>query len=157
MPLIRERVQGTPLMEQFIAAYPIGFGIGPDEPGVPVCTDVTDTGCFVTWNAVGPEASSFGTSGASVCVNPLSWSTAEGAAPFDSNQGAFAVGFDDIEPAAADAQCTQGRLLVSELRSDRFGDRPLGRDNYHIYDYGLFWANIRANVGDRIRAFFLGS
>ncbi len=157
VPLIRDRVVGTPLMEQFVAAYPIGYNIGANEPGIPVCTNGVDTGCFVTWNAVGPEASAFGSDGSSVCVNPLTWSTDDSGAPFDTNQGALAVGFRDIEPGAADGQCTEGQLLVTEIRSDRFGDRPLGRDNYHIYDYGLFWANIRANVSERIRAFFLGS
>ena len=30
---------------------------------------------------------------------------------------------------------------------------PLGRDNYHIYDYALFYVNIRQNVETRVDAF----
>ena len=30
---------------------------------------------------------------------------------------------------------------------------PLGRDNYHIYDYALFYLNIRENVQNRVEAF----
>jgi hypothetical protein len=58
-----------------------------------------------------------------------------------------------IEPGAADAQCIDGRLVVSEIRSDRFEDRPLGRDNYHVYDYALFSMNLRSNASARVAAY----
>ena len=60
---------------------------------------------------------------------------------------------DAPEPGAADAQCRDGRLLVTEIRSDHYSLRPLGRDNYHIYDYALFYMNIRENVQVRVDAF----
>ena len=30
---------------------------------------------------------------------------------------------------------------------------PLGRDNYHIYDYALFYVNLRQNAQARVDAF----
>jgi len=29
----------------------------------------------------------------------------------------------------------------------------MGKGNHHLLDYGLFWLNIRINVGERIEAF----
>ena len=151
--LLRERIARTPLAARLVAAYPVGYGIGEQEPGMPICRAAADTGCFVTWNAVGPQAANFGDAD-NVCVNPLSWRSDGAAAPFEANTGAFSPDNGlDLQPGVADARCTGGRLLVSEIRSDRFGDRPLGRDNYHIYDYGLYYRNIRDNAVARVQAF----
>ncbi len=57
------------------------------------------------------------------------------------------------EPGVADAQCRDGNLVVSEIRSEHYASRPLGRDNYHLYDYALFYLNIRENVAARVDAF----
>ena len=57
------------------------------------------------------------------------------------------------EPGAADAQCRDGRLYVSNIRSDHYSLMPLGRDNYHIYDYALYYVNIRQNAQVRVDAF----
>ena len=37
-------------------------------------------------------------------------------------------------------------LLVKEIHSQNYGARPMGRDNYHIYDYSLFHMNLRKNA-----------
>ena len=58
-----------------------------------------------------------------------------------------------ILPGAADAQCVDGRLLVSEIHADGFAARPLGRGNYHIYDYALFAMNLRKNAEARVAAY----
>ena len=57
------------------------------------------------------------------------------------------------EPGVVDAQCRNGRLWVSEVRSCHYSLMPLGRDNYHIYDYALYYLNIRENVEARVEAF----
>lgn len=51
-----------------------------------------------------------------------------------------------LETGVADAQCIDGMLLVKGIRSIRYASRPMGRDNYHIYDYGLFHMNLRKNA-----------
>ena len=76
--------------------------------------------------------------------------------PDVNNPASRAVSFDAgsvPEPGAADAQCRDGRLWVSEIRSSNYSLMPLGRDNYHIFDYALFYLNIRANVETRVNAF----
>jgi len=55
-----------------------------------------------------------------------------------------------LETGVADAQCIDGMLLVKEIRSTHYASRPMGRDNYHIYDYNLFHMNLRQNVETRV-------
>jgi len=89
-----------------------------------------------------------------LCVNPLTWHADGERADFAENLGA--VSFDGpqrIERGVADARCNEGRLLVSEIRSEHFNSEFLGPGNYHIYDYGLFFSNIRRNVGERVAAY----
>ncbi len=175
VPLLKDRIEGTPLRELLVAAYPIGFGIDPGElpADVAVCTGPEETGCLVTWNAVGPDAASFGDPRDNICVNPLTWRTDGVRADFAQNLGAvsfgatgFAANVDPaalvaprnpvLEPGAADAQCIDGRLLVTEIRSDHFDAEPMGEDNYHIFDYALFHMNIRANAQARTAAYLAG-
>ena len=57
-----------------------------------------------------------------------------------------------LETGVADAQCVDGMLLVKEIHSQNYGARPMGRDNYHIYDYNLFHMNLRQERGGAGRA-----
>ena len=151
--LMAEEIAGTQLADRLVAAYPVGFQIDGSND-VPVCKTVRQTGCQVTWNSVGPAVGSFLASPDNICVNPLTWE-ADGTAA-DHNANAGAVSFDAggvPEPAVADAHCRDGRLWVSDIRSDNYTQRPLGRDNYHIYDYALFYVNVRDNVDARVNAF----
>ena len=170
--LLERRVAGTPLADRLVAAYPVGYGMPAAKmtetaPDVPPCAEARQTRCFVTWNSVGPEARGFEDTSDDVCVNPLSWRTDGEPAAFSANLGAWSLGGFDImdpearpvvgvpplEPGAADATCVDGRLIVSEIRSTSFDARPMGRDNYHIFDYGLFYSNVRQNAIDRVNAY----
>ncbi len=163
--LVREEVSRTPLKDRLIAVYAIGYWWNrkdlAETPDIPVCTSATQTGCLVTWNAVGPKATSFQDISDQICVNPLSWSNNDAVVPHDNNQGSLVLGdLDKNTPAqlltgVADARCTGGRLLVSEVRTDAFGNSPIsfGDDNYHILDYALFYLNLRRNAVERVDAY----
>ncbi|HEY7642529.1 MAG TPA: DUF3089 domain-containing protein [Steroidobacteraceae bacterium] len=169
--LLEKRITGTPLRERLVAAYPIGFGIDGEAlakavPDVPVCQSAEQIGCLVTWNAIGPHADSWGDTSKSICVNPLTWRTDGAPADASLNIGGVSYAstfagtladvkgvppeFVDAQPilesGVADAQCVGGMLLVEEIHSKYYGSRPMGRDNYHIYDYNLFHMNLRKNV-----------
>jgi hypothetical protein len=58
-----------------------------------------------------------------------------------------------LEAGVADAQCVDGMLLVKEIHSKNYAARPMGKDNYHIYDYNLFHMNMRKNVEQRVAAY----
>ena len=151
--LLADEIAGSDLAQRMVAAYPIGFQLDGSN-GIPVCGTATQTGCQVTWNSVGPRAGALFASPDNICVNPLTWSTDGQRATHGANLGAVNFdGSDTHEPGAADAQCRDGRLYVSEIRSDHYAAMPLGRDNYHIYDYALFYVNIRQNAQARVDAY----
>ena len=160
-----DEIGGTDLTNRLVAAYPIGFHIDGTN-GLPICQTPTETGCQNSWNTVGPRAERLFTLPSSICVNPLTWLLDEVYADHNANLGAvnfeseLGVGieegadrFDTIQPGVADAQCRDGRLHVSQIRSSQYSLMQLGRDNYHIYDYALFYINIRQNAQARVDAF----
>ena len=51
-------------------------------------------------------------------------------------------------PARCDAK---GYLLIGE--GPDLGPYVLPGNNYHVYDYSLFWANVRADAARRMAAF----
>lgn len=161
--LLKRRISGSPLRKRMVAAYPVGYYIHAAQfsaaaPDIPVCSEPQQTGCFVTWNTLGPDAHLSRPTDPYVCVNPLTW-TPGGRAGHERNLGAVSTrggnGAGRVEPGAADAQCTDGRLLVTEIRTDLFDNLPvyLGKDNHHLIDYGLFYMNIRENAMERTAAF----
>jgi hypothetical protein len=176
--LLERRITGTALRERLVAAYPIGFGIDREAlaksvPDVPVCESAEQIGCVVTWNAVGPHAQAWGDTRKNICVNPLTWHADGAAAAASLNLGGVAYrgtfegtladvkgvpqDFVDAKPVletgVADAQCVDGMLLVKEIHSQNYAARPMGKDNYHIYDYNLFHMNMRQNAEQRVAAY----
>jgi hypothetical protein len=164
--LLREEIAGSMLLDRMVAAYLVGFSITADDlGGVPACATPTQTRCAVGWNAIdGPGSGAFGGTDNLLCVNPLTWRYDESYAGHELNAGAIgypsyglaAGGEDhtamDVEPSIADAQCSDGQLVVSDLRSASFPSRMLG-NSMHIYDYSLYHMNIRENVNARVGAF----
>jgi hypothetical protein len=173
--LLERRITGTYLRNRLVAAYPIGFSLDAEAlaksvPDVPVCQSAEQTGCMVSWNAVGPEASQYADTSKNICVNPLTWKTdgEPAAAALNlggvSYPGRFAGSLAElkelpqdfidakpiVEPGAADAQCVNGMLLVRQIHSTHYSSRPMGRDNYHVYDYHLFAMNVRKNAELRV-------
>lgn len=173
--LLERRITGTYLRNRLVVAYPIGFSLDGEAlaksvPDVPVCQSAEQTGCMVSWNAVGPEASQYADTSNNICVNPLTWKPDGTAAQAALNLGgvsypatfagslaelkelprAFIDAKPIVEPGVADAQCVNGMLLVQQIRSAHYSSRPMGRDNYHIYDYHLFAMNLRKNAELRV-------
>lgn len=173
--LLEKRITGTPLRNQLVAAYPIGFSIDREVmaravPDVAVCESAEQIGCVVSWNAVGPDAAAWGDPRRNICVNPLTWRTDGAAAAASMNLGGVAYPgtfegtladvkgvpqeFIDaepvLEPGLADAQCVEGMLRIQEIHSQNYSARPMGKDNYHVYDYNLFHMNLRKNVEARV-------
>ena len=173
--LLEKRITGTSLRNRLVAAYAIGFSLNAEElaqsvPDVPVCQSAEQIGCIVSWNAVGPEVTKYVDTSRNMCVNPLTWKT--DGAPADASlnlggvayPGRFAGTLADlkelpqeyidaepvVEPGVADAQCVDGMLLVREISSRHYSSRPMGRDNYHVYDYHLFAMNLRKNAELRV-------
>jgi len=171
--LVQERIAGTPLARQLVAAYAIGAAVPRDFNAIPVCTGEKQTGCIASWNSVA-EPNSDRSRGGTVpiwldgryqqvgnrplmCVNPLDWRL-DGSAGAQANLGVLSRSPGDakatIKKGYAAARCVGGELVV-DLPSDRT-DFPLrvgAGASLHNFDYSLFYENLRANAADRVKAF----
>jgi len=174
--LLREKVAGTPLARRIVAIYAVGWPISieADLPalGFPACATSDQARCILSWQSFAEPAdprliqayfdASRGYDGRPrkgtrmLCVNPLT-GRAGGAAPASANRGALVPRVDltgaDLMPGLVPARCTpEGLLLIGEAPAG-FGTYALPGNNYHVYDYALFWANIRDDVSRRLASF----
>jgi hypothetical protein len=177
MRLLQERIARQPPQHLLVVAYAIGYDIPEDieRNGVPVCRSATQTGCLVDWNSV-KEGISDSTRAAHhliwldgryqhlddrgpVCVNPLNWELG-GTARAELNLGALpAVRASEAllppVPQLTGASCEAGLLRVSIPLRQRHGFSNVMTlaGSYHVFDYNIFYTNIRVNVRERISAF----
>ena len=175
--LLQERIIGTPLAKQLIAAYVIGASLprAIAEKGLPICAAPAQTHCIIDWNSDSASVADTRRKETAilwwegryqtiagrplVCVNPLNWKD-NGTAAAEENLGAvYSGGRGQPIPApvagAASASCDAGILRVQIRPGERrhFSDPLTLFGIYHDFDYGLWYMNIRQNLDTRIRAF----
>lgn len=173
--LLRERVAGKPLAARIVAAYAVGWPISrtTDLPalGLPECAAADQTGCVASWQSFAEPAdpklvldtydASVGFDGKSrvgtpmVCTNPLTGAQG-GTAAMALNRGTLVPSADlktaTLTPGAVPARCDdRGVLLIGD--PPKMGAYVLPGNNYHVYDYSLFWANVRADAARRLAAY----
>jgi hypothetical protein len=175
MRLLKERVAGRPLQQRIVAAYVVGWPISTtaDLPalGLPACTSPDQAGCLLTWMSFAEPANpdlilghwigGAGLAGGKrarsdmLCVNPLT-GTAGGSAPPSANSGTLVPTADlrsaKIVPGEVGAHCGNG-LLMLDGQIPALGPYVLPGNNYHVYDYALFWNPIRQDAERRLAAF----
>lgn len=176
--LLHERIMPGPESQRIAAAYLIGWPVSEtaDLPFLPLpaCERADQSGCVISWQSFAEPAdpkqvtdvfdASTGPTGipragsAMLCVNPLT-GTKGGTAAAAANLGTLIPGDDltgrTLEPGKVAARCDlRGFLLVG--RDDtlpELGPFVLPGNNYHVYDYALFWANLRADAARRVAGF----
>jgi hypothetical protein len=176
MRLLADRVRGRPEARRVVAAYVIGWPISitADLPalGLPACEKRDQAGCVLSWQSFAEPAepkmvtdvydASTGEGGkpragsSMLCVNPLTGARG-GAAPAEANLGTLVPNATltaaELKKPGVPARCNErGFLLIGEDGPD-LGPYVLPGNNYHVYDYALFWANIRADASARLAAF----
>jgi hypothetical protein len=176
MRLLQERVKGSREQGRIAAAYLIGWPIstGVDLPQLPLpaCTQAGQAGCLLSWLSFGEPAdpamivdtwdATPGLDGQPrrgtnmLCVNPLTGNEGD-AAGAEANQGTLIPNDDltdgTILPAGVPARCDgRGFLLIGSNLPD-MGPYVLPGNNYHVYDYTLFWSNLRADAEARLATF----
>ncbi|MDX2284150.1 MAG: DUF3089 domain-containing protein [Bacteroidia bacterium] len=152
--LVKEYFDGTPLQEQLVAAYLLGWPFPASTfQHLPVCDAADATGCVIGWCSwrEGYEPPGIDTYYKdAVVVNPLTWKTDGQPGSESLHRGFVWKDFDKIRPNLVGAQAHQGILWVS---------RPIplvpGK-NYHTGDINLFWQDVRDNAELRIRTFLSG-
>ena len=170
--LLRDRA--PQLKARLVAAYVVGWplSVTADLPpmGLSGCSAADQTGCVLSWQSFAEPANPNlildawqGTRGPTgvqrerkdmLCVNPLT-GTKDGSAPAEANPGTL-VPTADLKGATlvqgkVGAHCDKG-LLMLDGEIPPLGPFVLPGNNYHVYDYALFWAAIRADAERRLAA-----
>ncbi len=173
--LMRNRIADKPVAERIVATYIVGWPVSVtnDVPpmGLPICETADQTGCILGWNSFAEPADTSlildvydATNGFDgqprkdqpiLCTNPVAGipnveTTAE------DNLGTLVPNANlsdgEIVAEAVPARCDErGFLLIGD--PPELGAYVLPGNNYHVYDYPLFWANIRADAERRVAAF----
>lgn len=155
--LLNEKIGKSIYSNKLIAAYLVGWPIKPgDMDHIVPCLDSSSTGCFVSWNSFAygyiPKNRYTGLFDSSVCTNPLIWAMDTLRAGFELNKGLLNRQFNELIPGLADAKCSNGLLWVETGRLPGLAKKM---KRLHIADYNLFWMNIRINIEQRIKGYYL--
>ena len=168
--LLGDEIDGKPLRHQMVAAYDIGYvltvgNFGKTYKTLQICETPAQTGCVLSWNSVLPAGATpafrtslehhyvqrygSGPGKTLVCINPLTFDAARpdgtiadslGAAPGDPGFGPVRA----LVPHEVSARCVNGLLIVQPMA--RLDLKPLPNSFMHYHDFGMFYANIRANA-----------
>jgi hypothetical protein len=172
--LLRDRIAGKPIAKRIVAAYVVGWPIDTETDlpalGLPACTAPDQAGCILSWLTFGDPPNpdliveqwedTKGFSGGdrrqqnALCVNPISGDEG-GAAPASDNPGTLVPTADlksaSLQPELVGAHCDKG-LLILDGQPPQMGTFVLPGNNYHVYDYALFWGAIRRDAERRLAA-----
>jgi hypothetical protein len=173
--LLREQVAGKPIARRVVAAYVVGWPVSKTTDlaalGLPECTRADQAGCLLSWQSFAEPAdprqvteiydATQGLDGRPrkatpiLCTNPLT-GTADATAPAGTNQGTLFPTADlasaTIAAGKVPARCGPRGFLLIGAAPD-VGSYVLPGNNFHVYDYSLFWANVRADALRRLAAF----
>ena len=174
--LMREHIAGQPIAKRIVAAYLVGWPISveADLPalGLPACQAPGQANCILSWQSFLDPAdprlireaynASTGLTGmprkgtAMLCINPLTGAP-NSTAPASANLGSLvplaSLDGADLKPGLVPARCDPEGLLLIGGAPAGYRSYVLPGGNYHVFDYPLFWANIRADVRERVRTF----
>lgn len=159
---------------RLVAAYVVGWPVAKtsDLPatGLAACNGPTGTGCLLSWQSFKDPANTslvtdawVGTVGLTgrkreqgdmLCTNPLTGTNGGHASPA-ANLGSLIPNGDlsnaSLAVGRVGARCDKGFLLIDGDVPD-LGPYVLPGNNYHVYDYALFWGSIRADAERRLAA-----
>lgn len=175
--LLKEHIAGTPVAKRIVAVYAIGWPVSltADLPalGLPACASAEAMGCVLSWQSFAESADYTGIRAAFdrtpgltgarrtgtplLCTNPLLGFASPLAVPAARNIGSLVPGAGGtsatIVAGGIGAKCRPAGYLSIGAPPARFDEYVLPGNNYHVYDYMLFWADVRADVERRASAF----
>ncbi len=156
--LLREFFDGKPLQNRLVCAYIIGHQIPRDAfKNISLSNSPTATGGFVSWRTFqkGKIPKSIAKEeGNSQCVNPLTWKIDSKWAPDSLNLGAL-FDFQKVTLHFAGAGIEPNSKILWVTIPESADSRFKKLKNFHVFDYNLFWMNMRENVRTRINAYLI--
>ena len=165
----KDRLKGR-LAAAYIAGWPVSVSSDLPAFDVPACTSPDEAGCILSWQSFKEPANTelvtdawVGTMGLNgskrrrddmLCTNPLT-GTRDGSTQPAANQGTLVpdggLTKASLVPSQVGARCHDGFLLI-DGNAPNLGPYVLPGNNYHVYDYALFWGSIRADAERRLAA-----
>jgi hypothetical protein len=156
--LIQEFFDGTEMQGRLVTAYIPGMAMyEEDYNSLEFCKSEDDTQCICTWMtfATGhtPDwiKKKYEDGDVPACINPISWETDKTKSRQIEHLGALTEKFRLLYKNALTTRVHRGMLWLDEPQA--IGGKRLHRDNWHVGDLNLFWANIRENAKTRTEAF----
>ena len=168
--LMRKHVAGTPVAKRIAAAYLVGWpiSIAHDLPrlGLPGCSKPRQANCIISWQSFAEPADPHQilehydngrglANNPMLCVNPLTGTA--GAATASANHGSLqadaAFTPTGLKPGAIPARCSPEGWLLIGPPPDGYDRLVFPGNNYHVFDYALFWRDTRADAERRLAAF----
>lgn len=165
--LLKELQNDSLFRSKLIVAYMVGWPIKATffakNTQLSACTTATQVGCLASWNTEGYEpkmslAREVYPQDSIYCINPLSWQTNEKYVSKNLNLGSLQQ--NKIEKKTeiilyyCDAKVINGVVKISKPANQKELQMPMGKDNYHLYDYTFFYENIRQNAKVRTGSYF---
>ena len=164
----RAAIEGR-LVAAYIVGWPVSVTADLPATGFGPCATAANTGCVASWQSFGEPANpslilesweqSPGRSGPRrradmVCTDPIG-GTNGGASPPSANPGTLVPSADlstaTLEPGRVGGRCDKGLLIIGG-DIPNLGSFALPGNNYHVYDYALFWGAVRRDAERRLAA-----
>jgi hypothetical protein len=158
------------LVAAYVAGWPVGIRADLPATGLAPCTAPDQTRCVLSWQSFGEPANTSLVTGAWVgtrglagverqqsdmlCVDPVSGIRDGRSEPID-NPGTLVptadLGNASLAVGQVGSRCQDGFLIIGGSIPP-LGPYVLPGNNYHVYDYALFWAGVAADALRRTRA-----
>ena len=151
--LIAEFIDKTSMHDQMVMAYLIGYPVPLDlYENIPVCKDSTMVNGIVSWHSFKTDFEPRGINSFyknCMIVNPITWTTDTIESSFEQSKGAKGIKLNSKITNRIKAKIHKNILWVTIKY-------PIIRkkENLHVYDYNLFWFDIKADVKRRLKYYF---
>ena len=155
MSLLKDFVDGTALQDQLVVAYLPGWHIPKDYfASIKPCASREETNCFCSWRTVkeGYIPRRLHMPGKNILVtNPVTWKLDAVPSKREEQLGGILRDFHTMRKALVSVWIHEDLLWVTKPHFP--GSILLTKRNYHIADYNLFYADVRKNAQDRVKAY----
>ena len=165
--LMQEKIAGKPIAERVVTAYIIGWPISmkADLPalGLAACSATQTSNCILSWQSFSEPADTRsieeiyertpGFTGEARKGTPMLCNNPSGG----KDQGGYVtlsykLAPETYQPTPVPAACSPKGFLIMPYAPD-IGPSVMPGNNYHVYDYALFWNAIEGDVAKRVAAF----
>ncbi|BCS88781.1 DUF3089 domain-containing protein [Pseudodesulfovibrio sediminis] len=148
---------------KMIAGYFLGWSITHGDlkanPALKMCENASQINCFISYNTVAEGRQKVAPSirQDAIVTNPLTWTTDDAFAPASLNLGAKFFNADGTTTEVAHFSSAQGKdsgLVVQPIQPEFVNSSPppFPAGVYHVYDFSIFYENLKQNAARRIKA-----